>query len=121
MRKKFLVFSLVISFISLIIFCMAAYAKAEEAGMYSVLLAKLKSGDTSVDYRILRMETLRALDYNPYSNDGDKREIMSRAFSGKKYDEALTAAGGNSGKKLCGSGKPSCEQAGIQGDLAIMY
>ncbi len=62
--------------------------------MYSVLLARLKSGDLSVDYRVLRMEYAKSADYNPYSNDGEKREAMSRAVSEKKYDEALAAAGG---------------------------
>ena len=78
-------------------FCNVALAQTklgETAKMpsYEELVAKLKGGDTRIDYKSLRMAYTETKDYSPYGTGSDKTNGMFQALSDKKYKEALKLA-----------------------------
>lgn len=62
------------------------------ASSYSTLLAKLKGGDTNIDYRNLRMSYTETKDYSAYGLDAEERNKLLRTFNDKKYADALKMA-----------------------------
>lgn len=61
---------------------------------YDQLLAKLKAGDTGIDYKALRMSYAETKDYNPYGIDAEERSNLLKALSDKRYKSALAIAEG---------------------------
>lgn len=59
---------------------------------YENLLAKLKSGDTRIDYKALRMAYTETEDYSPYGIDADERTAIFKALNDKKYKDVIKAA-----------------------------
>ena len=59
---------------------------------YPDLLAKLKGGDISIDYKALRIAFSQTQDSGPYGSDRDVRRKMYSALNGKKYKDAIKAA-----------------------------
>ncbi|HEX8734069.1 MAG TPA: DUF4919 domain-containing protein [Pyrinomonadaceae bacterium] len=59
---------------------------------YEDLLAKLKKGDTNIDFKKLRFAFTETKNYSPYGNRSDDSEKMSQFYREKKYKEALKSA-----------------------------
>ena len=59
---------------------------------YDDLLAKLKKGDTAIDFTKLRFAYAETKDYSPYGIGADEKKALFDAFNGKKYEEALKKA-----------------------------
>lgn len=59
---------------------------------YPDLLAKLKEGDTKIDYRALRMAYTQTKEYSPYGTGSDETTPMFKALNDKKYKDALKLA-----------------------------
>jgi hypothetical protein len=56
---------------------------------YYSLVARLKSGDTSIDYAKLRYLFTRTSEYKPYGGDTVDREAMWMAMKSKEYEPAI--------------------------------
>lgn len=52
---------------------------------YSVLLAKVKNSDKTVDFKALRLAYTKSPDYNPYGRDGSKDNAMGKALEEKRF------------------------------------
>lgn len=59
---------------------------------YADLVAKLKGGDTSIDFAALRMAYTETKEYSPYGADRDKRKQMFAAGDEKRYKDAAALA-----------------------------
>ncbi len=59
---------------------------------YADLLAKLKGGDTSVDFRALRLAYSETKEYSPDSISIEQRKNLFQLLTDKKYDEAVAAS-----------------------------
>src|SRR2546421_2328651 len=59
---------------------------------YESLLARVKQGDHTVDFKELRLAYTETKDYNPYGGDLETRTAMATAFKDKQYDKALEQA-----------------------------
>ena len=59
---------------------------------YSVLLAKVKNFDKTVDFKTLRLAYTKTPDYNPYGRDNSKDDAMGKALEEKKFEEAIKIA-----------------------------
>jgi hypothetical protein len=64
----------------------------EPAKTYEDLLAKLKAGDTGIDYKALRMAYTATKDYSSYGIDGDMKTKLFKALGEKKYKDAVDIA-----------------------------
>jgi hypothetical protein len=49
---------------------------------YSDLLARVKKGDSTIDFKELRLSYADTSEYNPYGNDRDTRQKMVRGAEG---------------------------------------
>lgn len=69
-----------------------AHAAAEAgAGDYQALKAKLIAGDTSIDFRALRMAYAASADYLPNSPDSlVRRKLAQDALEARKFTDAVT-------------------------------
>jgi hypothetical protein len=67
---------------------------AEGQAGYAQILARLKSGDTHIDYRELRLAYARTEEYSPYGAlaSRDLRSAMYEALRQEEYAEALEKA-----------------------------
>jgi len=59
---------------------------------YQDLLAKLKGGDTNIDYKALRMAFAETAEYSYSGPDKAEREKFFKSFNDKKYKDALKQA-----------------------------
>lgn len=59
---------------------------------YESLLARLKGGDRTVDFKALRMAYAESKGYNPYGGASEARRAMFAALNAKKFEEALKQA-----------------------------
>jgi hypothetical protein len=59
---------------------------------YENLLAKLKGGDTNIDYTALRMGFAETKNYSYHGTDNAEKEKMFKPFNDKKYKDALKEA-----------------------------
>ncbi len=59
---------------------------------YADLSAKLKNGDTKIDFLALRMAYTETKEYSPYGTGSDETRPMFKAFGDKKYKDALKLA-----------------------------
>ena len=59
---------------------------------YSVLLAKVKDFDKTVDFKALRLAYTKTPDYNPYGRDNSKDDAMGKALEERKFEEAIKIA-----------------------------
>ncbi len=59
---------------------------------YEDLLAKLKRGDTSIDFAKLRFAYTETKEYSAYGIDAAERKAMFDALNAKKYEDALKKA-----------------------------
>ena len=59
---------------------------------YDDLLAKLKKGDTAVDFAKLRFAYTETKDYSPYGIGADEKNALFDDLNGKKYEDALKKA-----------------------------
>jgi hypothetical protein len=59
---------------------------------YEELLAKLKGGDTKIDYKALRLAYAQTKDASPYGSGGDVRVAMNKALTAKNYKDAIKSA-----------------------------
>jgi hypothetical protein len=69
--------------------CLAARGAPSE---YSALLAKLKAGDTKIDYGRLRLSYLDSPEYKQAKDTSGSQRAMSVALSAKNYPKALEHA-----------------------------
>lgn len=69
----------------------AALAQPSPAETYPALLAKIKSGDTNVDFRALRLAYTQTPHYSPYGEDNNTAP-MFRALNEKAYPKVLEHA-----------------------------
>jgi hypothetical protein len=72
---------------TLVLACVPATA----AESYDALLARLKGGDTTIDFQALRYAYTKTPQYDPYRNGGDVPAAVSALRLGK-FDDALAAA-----------------------------
>jgi hypothetical protein len=56
---------------------------------YEDLLAKLKNGDTKIDYRALRMAYSETKDYSYHGIESAEKQKIFAALNGKKYKDVL--------------------------------
>jgi hypothetical protein len=59
---------------------------------YEALLSKLKDGDTTIDYKALRMSYTETKDYSSYGTDPELRSKLFKANADKKYSDAISIA-----------------------------
>lgn len=59
---------------------------------YDDLLAKLKKGDTAIDFAKLRFAYTETKHYSPYGIGADEKNALFDALNGKKYEDALKKA-----------------------------
>lgn len=59
---------------------------------YSVLLAKVKNFDKTVDFKALRLAYTKTPDYNPYGRDNSRDDAMGKAIEEEKFEEAIKIA-----------------------------
>lgn len=59
---------------------------------YAQLLARLKGGDTAIDYAKLRYGFASTAAYNPYAKFSAEREAMFKALESKQFDLAVKQA-----------------------------
>jgi len=59
---------------------------------YSDLLARVKKGDSTVDFKELRLSYADTSEYNPYGNDRDTRLKMFAALKAKEFQQAVESA-----------------------------
>lgn len=69
----------------------AAAASSSQAENYSTLLAKIKNGDTNVNFRALRIAYTQTSQYNPYRED-ENMPLMLQALNDQAYPTALEYA-----------------------------
>jgi hypothetical protein len=65
---------------------------SKTADNYEELLARLTSGDTKIDYTLLRLAYSRSKAANPFGAEHDARSLMNAAVIEKRCDEALKMA-----------------------------
>lgn len=70
----------------------SASASKPAGDEYKELLARLKGGDTTVDFTKLRMAFTKTENYSYHGMDKADREKMTRPLGEKRYKEALKAA-----------------------------
>lgn len=63
--------------------------QAKKDAAYEALLKKIKEGDTSVDFKELRMAYADSSGYSPYGGDSEARKAMNAAIRASQWDEAL--------------------------------
>lgn len=85
--RKFLLF--VSAFVTL--WGSVALAQPSSAETYPTLLAKVKNGDTSIDFKALRIAYTKTPLYSPYGED-DNTALMFRALNEKAYSKVLEYA-----------------------------
>lgn len=79
------------AFVVLLVF--AGFARAADGPSYADLLAKLKAGDTKIDYMALRYSYAETDDYDGYGGaPNDARRSMIQAFNARDCDAALKHA-----------------------------
>ena len=59
---------------------------------YSDLLGRVKKGDSTVDFKELRLSYADTSAYNPYGNDRDTRVKMFAALKAKEFQQAVESA-----------------------------
>ena len=59
---------------------------------YEDLVAKLKKGETNIDFKKLRFAFTETKNYSPYGNRSDDSDKMSQSYREKNYKEALKSA-----------------------------
>jgi len=66
-------------------------AQSQEPGKlkYEALLEKVKAGDTTVNFKDLRMAYTESPGYSPYGGDGEAGKSMFAALKDKDYNKAL--------------------------------
>lgn len=95
MKKISILLSLGFLFLSLSAKVRANFVQNETVRQkvsYEELLAKLKSGDTKIDFKSLRMAYAETKEYSPYGVGNDKINPMFKALENKKYEDALKLA-----------------------------
>ena len=74
-------------------FASAQQPKAATNGpKYEEYLAKLKSGDTNIDYRAMRIAFSQSDDASAFGSDREVRAVMNKALADKKYKNAIKSA-----------------------------
>lgn len=76
---------------SFILISVAAAALAADANTYGLLLARLKGGDTSIDFQAIRYAYAESPEYSPYANGGGAGEAL-KALNEKNFDKAIAEA-----------------------------
>jgi hypothetical protein len=59
---------------------------------YSILLAKVKNFDQTVDFKALRLSYTKTNNYSPYGADNSLRDAIFKALKEKRYEEAIKLA-----------------------------
>ena len=59
---------------------------------YDELLARLKGGDTKIDYKAFRIAYSETKGASPYGSDREGRRLMNVAVIDKRYDDAIKLA-----------------------------
>jgi hypothetical protein len=59
---------------------------------YSDLLARVKKGDSTIDFKELRLSYADTSEYNPYGSDRDTRLKMFAALKAKEFQQAVESA-----------------------------
>ena len=59
---------------------------------YESLLARVKRGDQTVDFKALRFAYTETKAYNPYGGDREARKAMFAALNSKEFDKVLAQA-----------------------------
>jgi len=70
----------------------AAATPEKPAAVYADLVKKVAAGDTSVDFKAMRMAYTETDDYSSYGMDSATRSKMFQLLDQKKYKEALDVA-----------------------------
>ena len=65
---------------------------ASPKNSYAGLVAKLKSGDTNIDYKALRMAFTETEEYSYDGLEKEERDKMFKPFGSKKYKDSLKEA-----------------------------
>ena len=95
MKKNYVLIFAVILLCSAIAFGqksgLAAKAVADDAA-YNELVAKIKGGDTSIDFKALRIAFTHTKNYSPYGGDRDGQKILFAAIDKKNYKDAVKKA-----------------------------
>lgn len=65
--------------------------RAGKKGVYAQLLAKLKNGDTSIDFKELRLSSVESDDADTGEADRDLRRKLFEAYDAKNYKDAIKA------------------------------
>lgn len=96
--RKVIFAALFVLFVSLTAVAVLSQEPAKKAdgtsnkASYDELLKKLKGGDTSIDFKALRMSYTETKDYSSYGIDAQERSNMFRLLNEKNYKEAIKAA-----------------------------
>lgn len=90
MRNKIL--TLTVCFLFLTIAAQAQKTTTETSLKYADYLAKLKDGDTNIDFKAMRLAYTETNEYSAYGIDSKKRTAMFKALEDKKYKDALKIA-----------------------------
>jgi hypothetical protein len=96
MKKKFIITA------ALLILSLNIYSQTETkpagntpaVSAYDQLLAKLKAGDTGIDYKALRISYTETKEYSSFGVDPEERSKLFKALDEKKYKEAIALAEG---------------------------
>lgn len=67
------------------------FAETPSANSYQDLVAKVKGGDTSIDFKALRIAYTQTAQYNPYGKD-ENIPLMFEALHAKEFAKALEYA-----------------------------
>ncbi len=79
--------------LTVLAFASIACAQAAAPGPYESLVARVKAGDTTVDYRALRDAYAESPLYQPYGGDSDDaKRVMHEAFNAQDCAKVLPAA-----------------------------
>jgi hypothetical protein len=70
----------------------AAFVRTSTGPSYAELVARLKSGDSGIDFRALRMKYTETKDYDPAGLSPELRDRMYKAINEKKFAGARSMA-----------------------------
>src|SRR5258706_6033706 len=59
---------------------------------YNDLLARVKKGDSTIDFKELRLAYADTSEYKPYGNDRETRQKMFAALKAKEFQQAVESA-----------------------------
>lgn len=94
MKKITLLLSVLFLFTSVSLAQTPAKTADTPAPSYEDLVAKLKAGETGIDYKALRMAYTQTKNYSAYGTDAEEKNKLFKALSEKRYKDVLPVAEG---------------------------